>query len=259
MTAPRQPRFIRRHPSLPNGRTVLGGLLVTIAIVGTFLVADSGPAQPDGAFAVTTRPLAIGEIITADDVTTARMLLTDELRDVAFRSPDAVVGAVVTDDLHSHALITTAHTSQAGSAGTPTITSLHEVSFSVPADRHPPGVTAGDRVTVLATAGDRTDVAVKDTTVLTAEGNGDRSLGGSHTILKLAVADPAAVMQLAHLTQTAELTVVRSTRALGDVWPQRYQLEPPTSPPLAGYDEVPAVPPPSTETDLTKEDTADAQ
>jgi len=43
--------------------------------------------------------------------------------------------------------------------------------------------------------------------------------------LTIAVEEPATVLQVAHLTQTTDITVVRSTRALGDRYPTAFASE----------------------------------
>ena len=44
-------------------------------------------------------------------------------------------------------------------------------------------------------------------------------------MLTLAIDDPAVVLDVAHLTQTTDVTIVRSTRALDDVFPPSTSFE----------------------------------
>jgi len=240
-TAPSPARSIRTPRTLPNGRTVLGGLLVTIAIVGTFLAADSGSPQPEGSYVVTTRSLSVGEVLTDHDVITAPMTLTDALTAAAFQTIDGVVGTIVVHPLHSGELITSADIASSGTKHVPNRSPIHEVSFSVAIDRIPPGVVAGDRVTVLATNGSQTDVASENAPVLAVEQEGNRALIATEAILTLAVSDAVAALRIAHLTHTSDLTIVRTTRALDDVWPDRYVADPVLVNPVPGSDQVPAL------------------
>ena len=80
-------------------------------------------------------------------------------------------------------------------------------------------VIPGDRVTVLATVAGSTRLTVEDAQVLEIDRQPDQIGSSGRGVLTIAVDAPETVMDIAHLTQIADITVVRSTRAIDDVFP----------------------------------------
>ena len=60
-------RSITPRRSLPSGRAVVGALLVTVAAVGSFVVATAGESTPDVSYLVAARPIDAGESVTVAD------------------------------------------------------------------------------------------------------------------------------------------------------------------------------------------------
>ena len=133
---------------------MLGSLLVAMAIVGSFLAASPKGSTPSTRFAVAARPLALGDVITVNDLDLAPMSLPDGLANRTYTSPDQLIGAVVLRGVAQHDLITFDDTAPAESGTELSDRSNHEMSFAVPAERIPPRVSVNDRVTVLATTDD---------------------------------------------------------------------------------------------------------
>ena len=61
-------RVIARVPGIPGARAVVGGLLVALAGVGTFVSWQRASGPPDRSFAVADRDLAPGERVTDEAV-----------------------------------------------------------------------------------------------------------------------------------------------------------------------------------------------
>lgn len=151
------------------------------------------------------------------DVRFEVMTLPDALAATTLNSTDGLDDAVVVHDLRAGELVGVTHL--AASAASP-LGSVHEITFAIPLDRSPAGLTIGDRVTIFATHDARTVRAVEAAEVTAVDLAADRLGRAGQGLLTLALDDPVAVMELAHLTQLAEITVIRSTRALHDRFPQ---------------------------------------
>ena len=87
--------LVRRRRSLPNGRAVMGGLLVVVALVGVFaawLRTGGSTGQP---YVVARHALSPGVQLRADDLALATMSLPAATSPHAFRDLAALVGRVV--------------------------------------------------------------------------------------------------------------------------------------------------------------------
>ena len=224
----------RRAPTLPPGRALVGGLLVTGAAVAAFLVASRAPAGPDTSYVVLARAVDAGRALTADDLDLVPLHLGDRLAAMALTSPRVADGAVPLRDLRPGELLLDHDLIGSVGIGGSTPTDVHELTIPVPVDRSPADIVPGDRVTVLATLGpadqERTVVSVEDATVLDVVD--DDGLGSRTATLTLAIDDPQLVIDVAELSPAGTVTVVRTTRALDDVYPTR-TLERASPPPPA--------------------------
>jgi hypothetical protein len=215
---PRRP--VPRRRGGPNGRALLGALLVTVAAVGAFALARSGMAPPTTRYAVAVRAVAPGERLGVDDLELRAVELPESLRRLAFTDPSRLVGAVTLGPLGADQLVQAPGVALDTDART-AIGARHEVTFPVARDRVPGVLRRGERVAVLATFGTgndaRTVVSVPDAVVLAFEADGD-GIGARGTArLTLALPDAALVLDAVHATQVAEVSVVRATLADGAV------------------------------------------
>ena len=69
-------RTILRRRTLPDGRAVAGGLLVTIAAVGAFALAEQEPADPRRDVVIATRDIEPGERLESADLALEPMALS---------------------------------------------------------------------------------------------------------------------------------------------------------------------------------------
>lgn len=205
--------------ALPSGRALVGAFLVTVAALGAFVVAAGGDEGPTTSFLVTSRDLRAGDTITPADVRFEPMTLSSELAGRALNSTDGLDGAVVLRDFRAGELIDVADVIAGVERDDDDDGGIHEITIGIPLERTPSSLVVGDRVTILATADDTTRVAVEDARVLEVDRRPDQIGSSGRGVLTLAIDDPAVVLAIAHLTQTTDITVVRSTRALDDVFP----------------------------------------
>lgn len=212
-------RTITPRRTLPSGRALAGALLVTIGALGTFVLATGGDDGPSTSYLVAGRDLEAGETITVADVRFEPMELPAGLASSTLNSTEGLEGAVVLHDLDAGELVDVSHLVAASAAGPDAQADVHEIAFGIPLDRTPAGLVVGDRVTVLATLEGRTTLAVEDAVVLAVDTDPAAIGSSGRGILTLAIDEPAVVMEIAHLTQVADITVVRSTRALADIYP----------------------------------------
>jgi Flp pilus assembly protein CpaB len=206
--APR--RRITPRPVLPSGRAMVGGLLLAVAVVGTFSTWRSATGAPSTAFVVARRALQPGDRLTADDVRLVPAELTSGAADHAFATADAVAGRVVLGPIGESELIQRSQVGEVGSAE-PRV----ELSFALPRDRAVDGrLHNGDRVDVFATYDDHTAEVVQGARVIGVGSDQGSSLAADVQVtVTLALDDTTRRAELVHAARAGEVTLVRSTRS----------------------------------------------
>ena len=207
-----QPRRVHSSRGLPTSRAVVGGLLISIAALGTYIVATSDAPDPRRPYAVAVEPIAAGQVIEAGSID-LRMLQLDT--DVAQRAvPDLALlpGTVALapfapGDLITRTLVVPAESDVAASV-------MAEVSFPVQPERTPRNLTAGEHITVFATSSvaskSSTHVAAIDAIVVHYDTNRD-SIGAIRgAVLTLALPPSVNLTSFVHDTQVSDLEIVRS-------------------------------------------------
>lgn len=226
LTVTPQPAVISARRGLPSGRAVAGALLVSSAALGAFFLANRAGGVPDTNYLVITRPVESGALVEFEDVEFAAMQLPAAVAAGAVGSRDAVAGAIALRDLAPGELLLSKDLiGEVGFDGVP-IGAVHEIAFAVPQSRISNRVVAGDRVTVLATVvldgQEATLVAVEDARVLSWDAPDTIAGSQASGTLTLALDDAAGTLKLAHRVSSAELIVVRTTRATDDVYPEAF-------------------------------------
>ena len=212
-------RVITPRRGLPSGRALLGAFLVTIAALGTFAIATGGDDTPSTAYLIIGSNVPAGTQVTLADVEFVPMELGETLVATALTSTEGLDGATALRDLRAGELLSVDDLLAAPRIDGAPIGAVHELTFGVPLDRTPPALRQGDRVTILGTTDDRTSVGVEDAVVLSIDMEpGQIGLSG-RGVLTLAMTSAETVVTLTHLTQTSDITVVRSTRAIEDTYP----------------------------------------
>ena len=203
-------RTLRRVRRLPDGRAVLGALLVAASVVGIY-AAHNGSRGTSGAYVVAARAIRPGDPFAPGDLTRTRVDLPPALRGRTFTDPSVLTGATALGPIEAGELIQAGQViRKRGGAGSA------EMSFPIEASRIGSGLRAGDRVDVVATYGTGIDayslVIGRHLQILSLT-RARGTLGGESSAIVLTVALPgrADAVAIAHATRAAELSVVRTT------------------------------------------------
>ncbi len=221
-------RSIISRRSLPNGRALVGALLVTVAAVGAFVFANRGNDGPATEYLVVLRDINAGDLVNASDLTYEPMTLSPQLADIALSSEEVgatghIEGATALRFLHAGGLLLAPDLRDSTPVPGAETTEVHELTLPVPLDRTPELLARGDRVTVLAydSRSNDTRVAFEDALVLAYDTFGDSIGSSSKGRLTLGLGESEEVLRGAHLS-FLELTVVLTTRATKDNYPEHY-------------------------------------
>lgn len=203
--SPGPARRVERRVGLPSGRAVIGGLLMALAAVGTFLAYADANADDTIDVLIATRDLRAGETIGAADVELVPVELPGGVRGL-FGAVDAAVGRQVVAAVDEGEFL----------LASATIVPVDgeeslEVAVAVPGSRAVGRLRAGDRVDVFSTwSSDVTELIAVDARVLEVRG-GSSGLGGETIVVRLAVADFAQVEALVHAQAAGDITIIRAT------------------------------------------------
>lgn len=201
------PRRVERRVGLPSGRAVVGGLLMALAAVGTFLAYADATADDTIDVLVAARDLTPGQTIQAGDVELVPVELPSGVRGL-FGAVDAAVGRQLAAPVEAGEFLVASAT-VVPLEGAETL----EVAISVPAARAVGRLRAGERVDVFSTwDSDVTQLIAVDARVVEVVGSSSQGLGGSDTVtVRLAVADFGQVEALVHAQAAGDITMVRAT------------------------------------------------
>jgi Flp pilus assembly protein CpaB len=203
-----------RRAALPNGRAVVGGLLVAAAAVGTFAAWSSADDEPSTRFAVATRDLAVGEVVGAGDVELVAFDAPAAVARAAFGEADArllvgqlTVAPVAAGDLLQRSAVVVPEDA----------TRARQLSFPIDvADALAGTLEQGERVDVLVTYGGNaddvvTEVVVEDAVIARIRGEDDTADG--QIVVLLSVPEDADLLALTTAVRTGTITLVRTTGA----------------------------------------------
>ena len=209
-------RSIRRRRAVPSSRAVVGALLITLAAVGTFAISQRGGGETGTRYVVVTKALAPGARIDAESVATRLLDLDAEVAAQAFQDVQQVVGSVALGPMNAGQLVQRAEVAAPTKAGGAVVLG-HELTFPVERDRVPENLRRGERVAVLATYGTgndaRTTTTAQHAIVVGFESGGDAIGTKRSARLTVLVGDPSMVIETAHASQAADITIVRTTQA----------------------------------------------
>ena len=206
----RAPRVVARTPGVPGARAIVGGLLVTVAAVGTFWSWRATTGAPDRAYAVASRELQPGERLDGDAVRFEAVDLPPGVAGAAFTSPAQLEGRVLVAPVNEGELLQEGSVSdQVG--GDPAA----EVSITLARDLAVDGrLRPGDTVDVYATE-DQTTVAAEGLRVVAVTEAGGSFADGSELTVTLALPDPAGGVPIVQAAREGQVTLVRTTHATG--------------------------------------------
>lgn len=199
-------RRIEPSIGLPSGRAVVGGLLMAVAAVATFLAyQQAGQPQVERVYAARV-DLRVGDVLAADDLTAIDVDLAGHGLGV-YRDAGRLVGQVVTAPVAAGELVVdsaVAHPEEYQ----PGV----EMTLTVPDERALGGaVRAGQHVDVFATwRSDLTEIIAVDATVLDVRADDGGALGAGTGLVsvRLGLADARWVDALVHAQAQGDLTLV---------------------------------------------------
>lgn len=199
-------RRVERRIGLPSGRAVIGGLLMAVAAVGTFLAYTDATADDSVEVLIAARPLRVGETLTATDLEKVDVELAADVRGL-FGDTDAAVGRQMVAAVDEGEFL------QASATAVPVDgdESL-EIAISLPGTRAVSGLAPGERVDVFSTWGsDVTELIAVDARVLASSSESSALLSGSEQVtVRLALADFAQVEAIVHAQAAGDITMIRS-------------------------------------------------
>jgi Flp pilus assembly protein CpaB len=211
---------------MPGRRAVVGGLLVAVAVVGTFAAYSTAGSAPSDRVLVARASVSPGDRLSAADVRVERATLPADLTEHVLSDPDDLADAVALVGLEPGEIVQRSAVLERDASASET-TAVHEFSLPVDRDRALNGAIArGELVDVLATYGTSdaaytVTVARRSRVVDVADTSGGLGSDG-RVVLTLAMPSPDEVMAATHASAVAVVTVVRATRA-GDLSaPDRY-------------------------------------
>lgn len=219
---------IASRRSLPSGRAAVGALLVTVAAVGAFILATGPDEDPRTSYLVAVASVEAGAPVGSGDFALRPLGLSPDVAARALTDASGLEGATAVRDLAPGDLLTATDLIGAPAVSGRPAGAVHEIAFPVPVERISARTVNGDRVTVLTTASggggssDLTEVAVEDGVVLSWVADADAIGGSGVGVLTLAVSDAETAIGLAHMVRTGDVTVVRTTRAVSDRYPDSF-------------------------------------
>ncbi len=199
-------RRIERRVGLPSSRAVVGGLLMALAAVGTFLAYAGATADDAVEVLIAARDLRPGQTIAADDVRVVEVDLHPDVRGL-FGAVDAAVGRQVAAPVDAGEFLLASAT-VVPVAGAESL----ELALSLPASRAVGRLRPGERVDVFSTwSSTETELIAVDARVLEVAGGSATALGGGETVVvRLALADFSQVEALVHAQAAGDLTMIRA-------------------------------------------------
>ncbi|MEZ5243916.1 MAG: hypothetical protein R2707_02375 [Acidimicrobiales bacterium] len=222
------PRSFAPRRGLPNGRAVVGALLVSVAAIGTFALATTDHGDPDTRYVVMLDDIEPGDAIGLDDLALEPLLLSPAAASNALRTTSGLEGATALTLLRAGSILDPRDVNGAAFVDGIAVSGVHELTIPVSRERAPSALRRGDRVAILAySGGDETlHTAIEDALVLGFEIDAAGIGASADARLTLALDGAEAVTAVTRWSYQP-LTVVLTTRAVDDEYP--IQLSPPTT------------------------------
>ncbi len=198
---------------LPSGRAVLGGLLVTLAVLGVLLASRLGDQATIRQVVVANEALAPGTVLEPQHLATIEIRLAEEV-DWVSSDTSEFLGSVLLGPVDEFEFIQRANVAEGSPDAVPN--GLVEVSLEVEASRAPASLSPGELVTVLATFTDepaQTEVIGRNVTVISYSTIQDDFSTGGPTVLRLAIADGEVASDIVMASITGEISIIGVTGA----------------------------------------------
>jgi Flp pilus assembly protein CpaB len=207
------PRVLVKRRSLPGGRAVLGGLLVSASAVGLFAAYDASHAAPATTYVVAARDLRPGQVLTAADLEVVPIDLPAAQRAVSFTDRRRLVGTVALGRMRAGELVQSADVADRAQAPRRAEISVAvEPGAAMNGDRQ--FLRGGERVDVIATftqGGSPRTVTVASNALVVDVLDGERGLGTSGRITVVLSVRPDDLEAIAGAAAAGTITLARTT------------------------------------------------
>jgi hypothetical protein len=205
-------RSIERRIGLPSARAVVGGLLVAMAAVGTFVASSTDDTDGTVEVVVAQRDLRPGDLVAPGDLALVGVELPQGVGGL-FGSLEAAAGRRMVAPVNTGEFLQSSATVEATSGD-----EHLEVTVSVPASRAPGRLRAGERVDVFSTwNASVTELVAVDARALEVTGSAGLS-GGELVRVRLGLGDLEQLEAIVHAHAAGDLTLVRA--AIGSGTPE---------------------------------------
>jgi hypothetical protein len=193
---------------------VVGGLLVTLAAIGTFVAYTSASSGPSGWIVVANRPVVVGEHLAASDLRAVPADLPSEVQATLFGSVGELGDAVALMPLGADQAIARNDVSLAPQTD---VARTHDLSFALDRDRALNGrIQPGELVDLVASFGSGSDattvVVVRRVRVASLDlPAGSSAASSAKVTITLAFTTEEDVLVAANALEVAKVTLSRST------------------------------------------------
>jgi Flp pilus assembly protein CpaB len=221
-------RVVTRVPGVPGGRAVVGGLLIALAGVGTFVSWQRASGTPDQSYAVADRALEPGEPVTSDAIRFVPIDLPADVAAAAFGSAAQLEGRVLVAPVGEGELLQRGVLSDQAQAEP-----AAEVSIALARDLAVDGrLRAGDTVDVYATYDTGTELVASGVRVISVTESGGSFGDGRELTVTLALTDQSRRIPVINAARDGQVTLVRTTHVTRNS--TSTGAGPPGEPPPAG-------------------------
>lgn len=207
---------LRPSRRLPSGRAVLGGLLITLAVLGVLLASRLGDNATIRDVVVARADLAPGTVIEPEHVMQIQIRLAEDVGWVV-TEPESIYGSVLLGPVASREFLQLSNIADGTPDAVPS--GLAVVSIEVDNGRTPASLAPGELVSVLATyTGDvpETRLIASNVVVLSYDNGNSEFTSNTSTVLRLGIADGATASEIVMASLVADVSIIGVTGA-GDV------------------------------------------
>lgn len=225
-------RVVARVPGVPGGRAVVGGLLIALAGVGTFVSWQQSTGTPEVSWAVADRSLEPGEPVTSDAIRFVPIDLPSGVASAAFSSATQLEGRVLVAPVGEGELLQQGALSDQAQAEP-----AAEVSVTLARDLAVDGrLRTGDTVDVYATYDAGTEVVASGVQVISVTEPGGSFGDGRELTVTLALTDESWRIPVINAARDGQVTLVRTTHVTRNSSSTGAGPPggPPSTPPVAG-------------------------
>lgn len=213
---------LKTRRGLPSGRAVLGGLLISLSILGVLFALQLAEDATFRDVVVAREDLAPGTILEAQHLAQVTVRLDESATFVAAESND-LIGQVVLGPVGRLEFMQASNVAPA--SGTGAQGGLAVVSLAIDANRAPLSLVAGEIVSVLATFDD-VDPAVTeliaDRVMVLSYDAGNDDFGTNDAVLRLGIAQGDLASAIVNASQTGEISIIGLTSASSVELPERH-------------------------------------